>query len=83
MNPSILTDFKNATLTFLYIFQKAVIYKVLLRWCRNELASSANTLVLIAQQTQYESDSSMTNKVYDTNLLLLVFLDLKKEKIFH
>ena len=27
---------------------------------------------------QYESDSSMTNKVHDTNLMLLVFLDLKK-----
>ena len=27
---------------------------------------------------QYESDSSMTNKVNDTNLMLLVFLDLKK-----
>ena len=25
---------------------------------------------------QYESDSSMTGKVYDTNLMLLVFLDL-------
>ena len=27
---------------------------------------------------QYESDSSMTDKVHDTNLMLLVFLDLKK-----
>ena len=27
---------------------------------------------------QYESDSLMTNKVHDTNLVLLVFLDLKK-----
>ena len=28
---------------------------------------------------QYESDSSMTNKVHDTrNLMFLVFLDLKK-----
>ena len=27
---------------------------------------------------QYESDSSMTNKARDTNLMLLVFLDLKK-----
>ena len=27
---------------------------------------------------QYESDSLMTNKVCDTNLLLLVFLDLYK-----
>ena len=27
---------------------------------------------------QYESDSSMTNKVHDTNLMLLMFLDLKK-----
>ena len=27
---------------------------------------------------QYESDSSMTNKVHDTKLMLLVFLDLKK-----
>ena len=26
---------------------------------------------------QYESDSSMTNKVHDTNLMLLVSLDLK------
>ena len=28
---------------------------------------------------QYENDSSMTNKVHDTNLMLLVFLDLKKQ----
>ena len=28
---------------------------------------------------QYESDSSMTNKDHDTNLMLLVFLDLKKK----
>ena len=27
---------------------------------------------------QYESDSSMTYEVHDTNLMLLVFLDLKK-----
>ena len=27
---------------------------------------------------QYESDSAMTNTVNDTNLMLLVFLDLKK-----
>ena len=27
---------------------------------------------------QYESDFSMTNEVHDTNLMLLVFLDLKK-----
>ena len=27
---------------------------------------------------QYESDSSVTNKVFDTNLMLIVFLDLKK-----
>ena len=26
---------------------------------------------------QYKSDSSMTNKVHDTNILLVVFLDLK------
>ena len=26
---------------------------------------------------KYESDSSMTNKVHDTNLMLLVSLDLK------
>ena len=32
---------------------------------------------------QYESDSSMTNKVHDINLMLLVFLDLKKLGIFH
>ena len=32
---------------------------------------------------QYESDSSMTYKVHDTNLMLLVFLDLKKKGIFH
>ena len=30
---------------------------------------------------QYESDFSMTNKVHITNLLLLVFLDLKKQGI--
>ena len=27
---------------------------------------------------QYENDSSMTNEVHDTNLILLVFLNLKK-----
>ena len=27
---------------------------------------------------QYESDFSMTNKVHDTNMMLLVFPDLKK-----
>ena len=27
---------------------------------------------------QYESDSSMINKVLDTNLMLLTFLDLKQ-----
>ena len=27
---------------------------------------------------QYESETLMTNKVHDTNLMLLVFLDLKK-----
>ena len=27
---------------------------------------------------QYESDSSMTNKIHDTNLMRPVFLDLKK-----
>ena len=27
---------------------------------------------------QYESGSSMTNKVYDTNWMLIVFLNLKK-----
>ena len=27
---------------------------------------------------QYESDSSMTNKVHDINLMLLVYLDIKK-----
>ena len=27
---------------------------------------------------QYESDSTMTNNVHDTNLILLMFLDLKK-----
>ena len=31
---------------------------------------------------QYESDFSLTNKVHDTNLMLLVFLDLKKLGIF-
>ena len=32
---------------------------------------------------QYESDFSMTNEVHDTNLMLLVFRDLKKYGIFH
>ena len=32
---------------------------------------------------QYESDSSMINKVHGTNLMLLVVLDLKKLVIFH
>ena len=31
---------------------------------------------------QYESDSSMTNEVHDTNLNILVFLNLKKWGIF-
>ena len=30
------------------------------------------------EHPSYESDSSMTNKVYDTNLMLIVFLNLKK-----
>ena len=29
---------------------------------------------------QYESDFLMTNEVHDTNLMLLVFLDLKKSR---
>ena len=29
-------------------------------------------------ENQYESDSSMTNKVHDTNLMLLAFPDLKR-----
>ena len=33
--------------------------------------------------SQYKSDSAMTYKVNDTNLMLLVFLDLKKQGIFH
>ena len=37
----------------------------------------ANKLYL-RPANQYESDSSMTNKVHDTNLMFLVFLDLKK-----
>ena len=46
----ILTDFKNATLTPLYIFQDTVVCKTpLLRWCQPKLASSENTLVLIVQ----------------------------------
>ena len=35
---------------------------------------------------QYESNSSMTNVVHDTNLMLLVFLDLKnlsRESFIH
>ena len=32
---------------------------------------------------QYESDSSMPNEVLDTKLMLLMFLDLKSEGIFH
>ena len=32
---------------------------------------------------QYESDSSMTKEVIDTNLILLVFLYLKKLEIVH
>ena len=32
---------------------------------------------------QYESDSLIANKVHDTNLMPLVFLDLKKKGIFH
>ena len=32
---------------------------------------------------QNESNSSMTNKVHEIHLMLLVFLDLKKSGIFH
>ena len=32
---------------------------------------------------QYGSDFSMTKEVHDKNLMLLVFLDLKKYGIFH
>ena len=32
---------------------------------------------------QYESDSSMTNEVQDTNLMLIVFHDLKKYGILN
>ena len=46
----ILTDFKYATLTLLYIFQITVDYKFpLLRGCHHELVSSAETLLLIIQ----------------------------------
>ena len=46
----ILTDFKNATLSSIYIFQNTVVCKIpLLRWCQPKLASSANTLILIVQ----------------------------------
>ena len=49
-NVHILTDFNYATLTSPYISQKTVKCKLpLLRQCHHELASSANTLVLIAQ----------------------------------
>ena len=46
----ILTDFKNATLTSLYIFQNTVVCKIpLLRLSHPKLAFSAYTLVLIVQ----------------------------------
>ena len=32
---------------------------------------------------QYESDSSITKEVHGTNLILLVFLDLKKKGNLH
>ena len=32
---------------------------------------------------QYESDSTITNKIHDSNLMPLVFLDLKKYRIVH
>ena len=32
---------------------------------------------------QYESDFSMANKVHDTKMMLLVFLNLKNDGIFH
>ena len=32
---------------------------------------------------QYKSDFSMTNEVHDTNLILLMFLNIKKKGIFH
>ena len=37
-----------------------------------------NVIYTYRPANQYDSDSSMTNKVHDTNLMLLVFLDLKK-----
>ena len=47
---TILTDFNYATLTSPYIFQKTVECKLpLFRCCHHELASSANTLVLIVK----------------------------------
>ena len=38
---------------------------------------NANKLYL-RPANQYESDSSITNEVHDTNLMLIVILDLKK-----
>ena len=35
------------------------------------------------QANQYETDSSMANKVHDTYLMGLVFVDLKKYGIFY
>ena len=50
ISTKILTDFKNATLTSLYIFQNTVVCKIaLLRRCQPKLSSSTNALVLIVQ----------------------------------
>ena len=46
----ILTDFKYATLTSLYIFYKTVECNLpLIQWCHHELVSSEKTLVFIVQ----------------------------------
>ena len=45
------------------------------------IAINANTLDR-RPANQYESDSSITNKVHDTDLMLLVFLDLKSMESF-
>ena len=65
---SILTGFKNATLTSCYISQKTVDCKLsLLPICHHKVASSVNTQVLIAQ---LKSTALLLSKVLVTETLL-------------
>ena len=47
-------------------------------WWHNRSNGNLNKSVTLRPANQYEIDSSMNNKVFDTNLILSVFLDFKK-----